>query len=418
MLIDKHIFFMYYNKQNDVRFIFGGMIMENVKKSILDMFPTGYYTFHDDVRLNANLNLLYSMGIFSLDELMGTGRRIDGFEKWITVFSQLGEDCEKSGEDLKAAFCWYSAMFYTSSTVQTGDGAISKRDLYEKSRAMFDRYYAAVDELKYERVPFENYYIPVYYSTREDAKGTILLCGGYDSIIQEFLGLSKYFREMGYNIYFYEGPGQGEVLMRCGVHMDPEWERCTGAVLDHFGLDDVTSIGISLGGYLAPRAAAYDKRISRVIMCDLIYDFYGAIIGKMGDKGKFFDRLVSHPKDPMWGLVNRKLEKNYFAKWLLDQGYSLFENVHTPCEYFNYIKKFNTREISPMITQDVLVLAGASDLYTIFYDDQIKALTNAKTVTGRIFTAKESADHHCQIGNIPLLLRTMTDWLAERESAG
>ena len=388
--------------------------MENVKKSILDMFPTGYYTFHDDVRLNANLNMLYSMGIFSLDELMGIGRQIDGFEKWIAVFSTLGKEYEEKGECLKAAFCYYSAMFYTSSTVQTGNGTISKRDLYEKSRAVFDEYYASFDDLKYEQVSFEDYRIPVYYSVREDAKGTMIFHGGYDSIIQEFLGLYGYFRDQGYNIYFYEGPGQGEVLFRCGVRMTHEWEHCTGAVLDHFGFDDVTIIGISLGGYLATRAAAYDKRISRVVMCDLIYDFYGAVIGKMGDKGKFFDNLVDHPKNPMWGLVNRKLEQNYFAKWLLDQGYSVFENVHTPCEYFNYIKRFNTREISPMITQDVLVLAGESDLYTIFYDEQIQALANAKSVTGRLFTAKESADHHCQVGNIPLLLSTITDWIADK----
>ena len=68
-----------------------------------------------------------------------------------------------------------------------------------------------------------------------------------------------------------------------------------------------------------------------------------------------------------------------------------------------------------MITQDVLVLAGTSDLYTIYYDEQIKALTNARSVTGRLFTEEESADHHCQIGNIPLLLTTITDWIAEKE---
>ena len=31
------------------------------------------------------------------------------------------------------------------------------------------------------------------------------------------------------------------------------------------GYDDVTIIVISLGGYLAPRAAAFDKRIKRVV---------------------------------------------------------------------------------------------------------------------------------------------------------
>ena len=111
-----------------------------------------------------------------------------------------------------------------------------------------------------------------------------MLHGGYDSLIQEFLSFLPYFSQQGYETYFFEGPGQGEVLMRCHIRMTPEWEHCTSAVLDHFNLDNVTLIGISLGGYLAPRAAAYDKRIQRVVMFDLIYDFYGAITQKMGEK--------------------------------------------------------------------------------------------------------------------------------------
>lgn len=38
-------------------------------------------------------------------------------------------------------------------------------------------------------------------------------------------------------------------------------------------LPDVTLIGISLGGYLATRAAAFEPRISKLVMYDLIYDF-------------------------------------------------------------------------------------------------------------------------------------------------
>ena len=388
--------------------------MKNTQKNTACSFPVGYHEFHEDVRLNANLNMLFSMGVFTQDELKDIGSRIDGFEKWISIFTKLGEENEESGEYLKAAASYYSAMFYTSCGEQGGDGRYTKRELYEKSRAMYDRCYSADPALNFEYVPFGNGKLPVYYSVCEDAKGTILFHGGYDSIIQEFLCFYPYFRGLGYNIYFYEGPGQGEVLMRYGIRMDPEWEHCTSAVMDHFGLDDVTIIGISLGGYLAPRAAAYEKRISRVVMCDLIYDFYGALINKFGDKGKFFDHLVSHPKNLMWKSVNKKLEQNYFTKWLLDQGYSILENVHTPCEYFEYIKRFNTREISPMLTQDVLVLAGASDLYTIYFKEQLKALTNARSVTGRLFTKEECADHHCQVGNVGLLLETISSWLEEK----
>ena len=95
-------------------------------------------------------------------------------------------------------------------------------------------------------------------------------------------------------------------------------------------------------------------------------------------------------------------------------GYAIYENIHTPFEYFNHIKKFNTREISKLITQDTLVLAGEGDIYTVFYREQMDALVNAKSVTGRLFTREESADHHCQVGNMGLLLDTISEWIREK----
>lgn len=135
----------------------------------------------------------------------------------------------------------------------------------------------------------------------------------------------------------------------------------------------------------------------------------------MGEKkARFFDYMTAHPRNILWKWLEKKLNENIFLHWLLGQGYAIYENVHTPCEYFNCIKQYNTREISPMLTQDVLVLAGTGDLYTIYYEDQLKALTNARSVTGRLFTEAECADHHCQIGNLKLALETIEGWIESK----
>lgn len=382
--------------------------------NILSTLPVGYYTFHENEGLNFQLNRFYSFGVFSKAELEKTGKKIDSFESWIRIFKKLGEEAEKKHELLKAATCYRAAQFYTLSGEKDNKGQSLKHVLYEKCRKLFNEYYCSSGDIKYVQIPFENYKLPVFYALSDDPKGTIVMHGGYDSIAQEFLLVLKVFKEFGYNVYFFEGPGQGEVLMRYDVRMTEKWEYCTSAVLDYFNLSDVTLIGVSLGGYLAPRAAAYEKRISRVVMFDLIYDFYGAILNKMGSKAKSFDYLVNHPKNILWRGMTKKLEKNYFTNWLLKQGYAIYENVNTPCEYFNYIKRFNTREISGLLTQDILVLAGEADLYTVYYEDQLKALVNARSVTGKIFTKEEHADHHCQIGNMGLLFKTVADWIEEK----
>lgn len=389
-----------------------------INLNLQEMLPVGYVAFHEDEHYNFQLNRFYSQGVFSREELMDIAAQIDDFPTWIALFTRLGEKAERDGDLLRAATCFRAAQFYTISGELDENGASLKHVLYERCRKLYDAYYSQFPELVFEQVPFENYTLPVYHATCEKPKGTVVIHGGYDSIAQEFLILLVYLQELGYDVYFFEGPGQGEVLMRHDVRMTHEWEHCTSALLDHYQLDDVTLIGVSLGGYLAPRAAAYDKRITRVVMYDLIYDFYGAIIAKMGKRtGRFFDWMTRHPKNILWGWLNKKCEQNYFTKWLLGQGYAIYPDVHTPCEYFNHIRRFNTREISGMLTQDVLVLAGESDLYTVFYDDQLAALTNAHSVTGRLFTKDESADQHCQIGNMWLLLETISAWIEEKTNA-
>ena len=310
-------------------------------------FNTGFYDFSANAGMNFQLNRFYSMGAMEKDELMEIGRKATDFETWIKLFMEAGKQAAEQGNHLKAAVCYRAAHFYALSDAKDAEGNLLKETLYETCMEHFDAYYRTFPEINYVRVPFQSGYLPVYFSKPENPKGIIVLHGGYDSLIQEFL-----------------------------------------------------------------------SRIQRVVMYDLIYDFYGAITQKMGEKkAKFFDYMTAHPRNLLWKWLGKKLDENYFTRWLLGQGYAIYENVHSPCEYFNCIKHYNTREISPLLKQDVLVLAGTEDLYTIYYEEQLRALTNARSVTGRLFTAEEQASHHCQIGNLQLVLETIVNWI-EKVSDG
>ena len=50
------------------------------------------------------------------------------------------------------------------------------------------------------------------------------------------------------------------------------------------------------------------------------------------------------------------------------------------------------------------------------YDNNRNGMTNARSVTGRIFTAEEHAQNHCQIGNIQLALDVILQWVEEKTS--
>lgn len=377
-------------------------------------FPVGFHEFHKDEGLNFQLNRFYASGILSYDEVKDIGSRITGFDVWIKLFLELAEKTKAQGNMEKAALCYRAAQFYTLGNETDADGRLLKVVLYEKC---FDAYAEAYKDIKYERVPFNSGYLPVYIMKQSSgSKGVIVMHGGYDSFMQEFVRYAMYLFEAGYDIYLFEGAGQGEVLCRQNIKMTPQWESCVSVLLDYYGLDDVTLIGISLGGYLATRAAAYEPRIKRLVMYDLIYDFYGSLRGRLGKGGgKILDYLTDHPQNFMWKFVGKQMNKMYFLNWLFEQGYYIYENVSTPCEYFNCIKKYNTRTISQLVTQDTLVMAGEADLYTIFLKEQVAALTNAKTVESRLFTEDEQAHQHCQVGNLKLALDVIIDWIERVE---
>jgi dienelactone hydrolase len=75
------------------------------------------------------------------------------------------------------------------------------------------------------------------------------------------------------------GPGQPGMMHREGMVFRHDWEVPTGAVLDYLlgqregiDADRVALMGVSMGGYLAPRAAAFDSHIKAVIAFDGRFD--------------------------------------------------------------------------------------------------------------------------------------------------
>ena len=87
----------------------------------------------------------------------------------------------------------------------------------------------------------------------------------------------------------------------------------------------------------------------------------------------------------------------------------------TPYDCLQAIKRFQTDDVAGAIRQDVLLLAGSDDHYVPIeqWHHQIGMLTNARSITARLFTQGESAANHCQVGNYGLALRTIVTWLDE-----
>jgi pimeloyl-ACP methyl ester carboxylesterase len=241
-----------------------------------------------------------------------------------------------------------------------------------------------------------------------------VLFGGFDSYVEEFLPAMLTLARHGYQVVGFEGPGQGGALEDRGLPMTPDWHLPVAAVLDHFGLDQVTLVGISLGGGLAIRAAAREPRVARVVCNDVLTDFLAANLRQVPPATRAGVRVLRaiHANRLLDAIAERRMREDLLARWGVTQGMHVL-GVATPHEYFDAIARLTTAEVSPDVRGDVLLLAGAADFLVPARQltDQIATLTRARSITARVFTHDEQADNHCQIGNPGLSVRVMLDWL-------
>lgn len=105
----------------------------------------------------------------------------------------------------------------------------------------------------------------------------VVMCMGLDSTKEEMRTNEDVFLDRGMATFAFDGPGQGEA--EYDLPICPEYERPVAAVIDALeARDDIDAgrvglWGVSLGGYYAPRAAAFEKRVRACISLTGPYDF-------------------------------------------------------------------------------------------------------------------------------------------------
>ena len=110
-----------------------------------------------------------------------------------------------------------------------------------------------------------------------DRPPVVVMCMGLDSAKEEMDAYENAFLARGIATLAFDGPGQGEAEYALPIRGD--YETPVKAVVDW--VEQRTDIdatrtglwGVSLGGYYAPRAAAFEKRISACIALSGPYDF-------------------------------------------------------------------------------------------------------------------------------------------------
>ena len=249
-----------------------------------------------------------------------------------------------------------------------------------------------------------------------DAPSTLVMMNGYDGYAEEIMGFAEYFPCRPFDIIAFDGPGQGHTAL-AGMPLEPQWERPTEAVLDYFGVDSAAALGVSFGGNLVMRAAAYCPRISHVIAFDMMYQLLDGLTMPLPRPLRPIAEAVISRARPAWlidGLMGIAPRFSADLAWKLQQARHL-TGLDKPSDVLRALGAYTMEPLAGMIRQPCLVMAGDADQYVPFerLSDVRRILAGAASLDVRAFHEAEDPGmaQHCQVGGLDRAFAIMGDWL-------
>jgi len=271
-------------------------------------------------------------------------------------------------------------------------------------------------------IDFDGIQLPAYFARPDDSdapRPTIVQTNGYDSNVHEmFLSHAEAAIRRGYNWLGFDGPGQGRPLVHDGLHMRPDWETVVVPVIDHaleqpaVDPDRIVLVGWSFGGFLAPRAAAFEHRIAALVADPGQWDQRDVLVPQLplsDDEKRLFPDIDRSALDPMDTWLREKADP--LLRWrLLDRG--LWVNgVETLFDYFVSMLGFELSSVASEIACPALLTQAEGDPIAAGAQRLHDAITTEKALVH--FTQAEGAGGHCETMARSLYHQRVFAWLDE-----
>ncbi len=358
------------------------------------------------------------VGAADLGEALATARRVGklGGDTWHRAWSataatalQAAEASREEGDAVSARRAYlraseYSrqAFFFIRSDIDDERLQLSYRthvDAFRSALALTDDTSHTV-EIPYERATLTGYLLVP--SGAEGRRPTLVFPAGYDSTAEAGWVNASAALARGYNVLLFEGPGQGGALYVQRLYFRPDFEHVLSPVLDWLvarpEVDPaaVVLVGRSFGGYLAPRAAAFDHRIAALV-CDPAQPDMGAripggIIGKVAAPAATLQTRLSPGR------------AEFFGARMAAHG------IDSIADYFAELRRFTMIEHASQITCPTL-LVEADDDFAGGGGPQLQAALGERATLVRL-TAHAGGEGHCAGLGQELWNQAVYGWLA------
>ncbi|GIH02588.1 hypothetical dipeptidyl aminopeptidase/ acylaminoacyl-peptidase related protein [Rhizocola hellebori] len=294
---------------------------------------------------------------------------------------------------------------------------------FEKALMLLDPPAEKVD------VPYEGTRIPAYFLRAAGDRGSrrpvVLVGGGWDSAMAEnHLGFGAAALRRGYHVLLFDGPGQGKLLIEEGLPLRHDWEKVITAVIDAaVGIEGINPDRIafydwSLGGYLAPRAAAFEHRIAAMVADPGQIDVGGKFTGMLRMMGLNDQALAKLPEldaddeQRVMTIIN----SDRSLRWKIVQRGFWTNNATDMSSYMAEMAKWKLdADQVAAIRCPTLITAAESDLASSNAQELFDALKCPKYFIR--FTDADGAGDHCEFFNRSMANRKILDWLDDTLAA-
>ena len=284
------------------------------------------------------------------------------------------------------------------------------RDCFLKAAELIDH---PVERVK---VPWEGTTLPGYIMKPDKSnkpRKTLVVHTGFDGTGEElYFEVAFFALKRGYNVLIFEGPGQGAALREQGLYFRPDWEKVVTPVLDFAmkrrDIDPkrIALLGISMGGYLAPRAAAFEHRLAAVVANPGVHNLLDA---KSAPTAQEKEKTSEDP-----ALINKgireMMQTDSGFRWWIQHGMFSFGKKE-PFDLVTALSEYHLDEVAGLIKCPTLVIVSENDhFHTTQAQEKLYDLIKAPKTLMR-FTNAEMAGEHCQMGSVILSNQKILDWL-------
>ena len=354
-----------------------------------------------------------------IDEVNRIGLRLKGKAgddtAWFTEWVREARKVEDAGRAHIAAGRKTTGAQYLCRAANSSH--VGERFLQPKSEGL-EAYKRGVDcfrdaaalmrrpKIEHVEVPYEGGSLPAVLVHAEAVPGRTSTTGptpcmvffdGFDVTkeIQYFKGVPD-LAARGIACLIVDGPGNGEAVRFRNQWLHHETERYGKAAYEYLmGRKEIDPkrigvMAISLGGYYAPRAAAFEQRFAACIAWGAQWDYWQIWKNR-------FDKLDSGA-NPSLSVPWQHL------LWIF--------NVKTRDEAMKKLEGFRLDGVVQKITCPFLMVHGEGDeQIPLAVAQQCFNAVGSKNKTFKLFTREEGGYHHCQIDNASIGVAAMWDWL-------